>query len=207
MKRFVFAVCLLASILGATKPAAADLITYTESFTGSGTLNGFTFTNATVVLSGTGDTSDIAAFGSTLFINDAITMTANIGLATVTFSDTFSLFVNQAPFMQLPVIGFQDNNGNIEGELASANSSSFGSYNLGGPLAPVTASSGPGVDTIDTYSTNRGSLTFTGGTGPVTVSALSAPTAVPEPSSLAIAMIGGVCVGCYTRRTWRKRAA
>jgi hypothetical protein len=205
MKRFVFAVGLLGAILGVTKPAAAELITYTETFTGSGTLNGHAFTNATVVLSGTGDTSDIQAIDSTFYVNDQIAMSVTIGVTTVAFSDSFNIFLNQAPYMQLPSIGFQDNN--YSEELSSANSSGFGSYNLEGPLAPLIATGTVGLDTIDSYSTTGGSLMFTGGTGSATVSATAATAAAPEPSSLTIVSIGGLGIGIWFRRRRRTLAA
>jgi hypothetical protein len=196
MRRLVIAVGLLGTMLSTVKPAAAESITYTESFTGSGVLGGREFTNATVVLAGTADTTDIDEVDSTLYINSHVAMSAAIGLETVSFTDSFNVFVNQAPFMQLPAFGFQDND--VEQEFASANSSAFGSYNLDGPLSPVAAI-GPGIDTLDTYGTSGGSLKFSSASGPLTVAAFSAG-AVPEPSSFVLAAIGVAAVTGYQLR-------
>jgi hypothetical protein len=196
MTRFVFAMGVLGIILTATKPAAADLITYTESFTGSGTLNGQAFNNATIVLTGTGDTADIQNFGP-FYSNDQIAMSITIGVSTVTFNDTFNVFVNQSQGS----FGFQDNN--VDQEFTNINSPSFDSYNLGGPLAAVVVAGGPGYDSFYTYGTSGGSLKFTSASGPTTVSAAPATTSTPEPSSLAIAGVGGLGMGYWLLRRRR----
>jgi hypothetical protein len=82
-KRFLSAVLVLV-VVGT---ARADQITYTETFTGSGSLDGNSFTDASITLTGVGDTSGIFSPFFPVLQNPLSPATVDVS---GTGSDTFS---------------------------------------------------------------------------------------------------------------------
>jgi hypothetical protein len=82
------------AIIGAT-PAVAVPITYTETDTATGSLNGVAFTNASIVLTMNNNTANVTNPSSGLFsIVGTITVSVN-GAAPVTFTDTTRVYIAQ----------------------------------------------------------------------------------------------------------------
>ena len=174
---------------------AADQITFTETVVGSGTLGGTPFANAVITLTGVGDTADVTSLGGGVFVLPFVTVQVEIaGLGSGTFSDVFHAFANQgntnAGFSQGTEVGT---------DLLNVESPAFATYDLTTSIS-VT---GPleFVDVNTTFSTSAGILDFTGTTGDVTFTAET--TAVPEPSALALAVLGAA--SCFAARRFTRR--
>ena len=82
------------AIVGSSTVSAAP-ITYTETAVVSGSLNGVGFSNATIVLTENGDTTNIT--GSPGFFTNRGTITITINGAPATITEVSSAFVAQVP--------------------------------------------------------------------------------------------------------------
>jgi PEP-CTERM motif-containing protein len=192
-------VCLLA-----TTAAQATPFDYTFVATGGGTINGVAFSGPfTFVLSG--DTSSVVASGGEFFLSD-IGGTFTEGGSTYTLAPTIDLVSNPDP--SFPRVAFFDsdftnglglNNDTLAGyELATAvgpltapnssDPSSFLEPTLGGTTGFLMDG---GADRL--ILTSNDSLTFTAGP----------PSAVPEPSTIALLATGLVGIGLIYRRSGR----
>ncbi|WP_422923139.1 hypothetical protein [Singulisphaera sp. PoT] len=165
-------------------PACAALIAYHESVTGSGVLNGTSFSNSLITLTGTGDTDNVFTVNSRLanLVSMSVDV-AGVGSATLTGDYYF--------FGQVHFGGFS------RGIPASAGSTSviqiansaFTAYDLKSDLGPL-----PG---LRAFAQNTQFATGDGGFLQMTSANndarfLAQVTAVPEPSSVAIACVAGV---------------
>ena len=187
-----FTPCVLAAIISVlcVPNAKASTITYTESATVSGSLNGVSFASKLLTLTGTGDTANI-----TNGVPIAIHLTATFGVAGVgsgTFTDTFEVFDNQGA----AVAGFEDiaQPANL---LDTANNA-FATYNLSTSIGPLTGSSliNPGFS----FPTTAGALILNSA-GDATFTAVVTPV-VPLPAALplfASGLAGLVLLG------WRRK--
>jgi hypothetical protein len=189
-----------ASLTLGASPACAVPITYTETDTASGSLNGVAFSNATIVLSETSDTTNVTNPSPGFFENvGTITLSIN-GTAPVTFTGTpTGVSVDQATGFGNPLADFFDSSvGIIIGALDPA----FGTYDLTTAIGPITAT---GVvfagDTF--FPTSGGGFILTGVFEPTFTATIPA---VPEPNSLAILASAVAGLGFLFNRGWRRRA-
>jgi hypothetical protein len=157
--------------LGFAAPAAASPIEYTETATGSGTLNGTAFTNDLITITAFGDTTGVITVMPGFFANPGA-----VGTVTVSGvgSDTLPIsvvFVMQAPPLG-PSAGFADPVQNAA--ILDTGDSAFSTYALNTAIGPIT---GPSFVRSDlTFATgsggsfqilSAGDSTFTAIPGPV----------------------------------------
>jgi hypothetical protein len=196
--------CLGICALGGT--ARADLITYTETATVTGSLGGTSFTNALVTITGTGDTAKVT--GSSPIFTNPVTATLTVhGIGpggsdvTTTFTDTIQVADNQKIGFGNPAAGFGDLTSNLA--LVFTNNSVFQTYDLKTSIAPQSGAQDTGGGS---FSTNLGSFVIDS-LGNGTFGATLATPAVPEPASLTLLGLGAVGMMGYAWRRRRQQAA
>ena len=192
--RIVPAVVLgIASIFVAASPSFAALITYTLETTASGSLGATTFTDATVVLTMTNNTTNVTTSGPGEFENVG-TVTVSVGGGSpVTFTDSTRVFSSQS----VSTVGFEDL---AVADILDSVSASFATYDLKTSIGPIVGSSE--FDPSSSFATTGGAFVLTSA-GDATFTA--ATTAIPEPSSWAMMLIGFAGLGYAGYR--RARAA
>jgi hypothetical protein len=161
-------------LVASTIAASATPITYTDTFTGSGSLGGVSFTNQLVTLTGVGDTANVTedAFGD--FFN-AVSASVQIG------SGSVDPFTGSIEVIDLgPNAGFATS-GDLTIETTKA--AAFNGYDLQSAISGIGQ---PGLNLGLPYPTALGSLVLTAISGDSTFSASLAPAATPEPSTLAL---------------------
>ncbi len=198
-------------LLGWASSAQASPITYIETATGSGVLNGTAFNNALVTISFFGDTANVAPFGdpgcpSCLVNVPALSATVNVaGVGTDTFVDSIGII--GLPIMT-PDLGNQAGVVFVDAApatngltiLITASNALLG-YDLISPIGPI---SGDVVFTDPVFATKLGNFQWTSSPETSTFEATLAPTAVPEPGSMVL--LGTGVIGA-ARRRWRARKA
>jgi hypothetical protein len=177
----------------AASPALAIPITYTMTDTGTGSLNGSPFTDASILLKMINDTTNIITAGPSLFHNAGTSTVSVNGGAPVTFTDTTHVFSNQ-PFS---AVGFNDQTHHTD--ILVENSSSFATYALAA-IGPITDSARIGNAGFN-FPTTGGDfiLNSVGDTATFTATAAAAP--VPEPGSLALFSVALAGLGFLFRRS------
>jgi hypothetical protein len=184
MRRYLPVLTLLGlAALGSPGGAGADTITYVESVTASGSLDGVDFTNQTLTLTAVGDPSAVFNGGPGTFdIN--LSLTATIGATTDQLTGSYEI----QDFQNLQLF-----NSGVIATTASA----YASYDLTTAIGPVAGS--VYEFGANSYATQGGELDITSVTGNVTFGATVA-SAVPEPSSVVLAAIGIAAVTGYQLR-------
>ena len=181
-RHWIVAVATLAMLAcGASERANASFIDYTESVTGSGSLGTTNFTNAVITISGTGNTDDLFSPRSGVF---SIALTGRVsisGVGNATITDSFVVFVNQTN----RIAGFADNT--VQRDTLNYTNNAFQIYGLTTAIGPI---SGP-VNFYDQggqnpVSTTLGSFRISSVSSDATFTATVQPSAVPEPSTLAL---------------------
>jgi hypothetical protein len=196
MRVGLFAIALLCAGTGSVK-AYADTLNYTLTVDVSGSLNGVSFSNAVVTVTGSANTQDVY-IGPTNNISNVIApMRLNIaGVGTYAFTDVMQFFTS------LNGVGIGDDGINSTGQHLLIRDSSVLSYNVNmtGSLAGLTGfTSGEmfpttgGLFEVDSDSADR-SGTFT---------ATTPSAATPEPSSLWMLSTGVLGVMGVVRRRHR----
>jgi len=183
----------------ATTAASAAPITYSETAVISGSLDGDGFNGETIVISWTGDTSNVASGGGSLLINVAganavgFTITnAGSGL----FSDAGTeVFVNQN-FAGTGAAGF----GTSQGSILDTFDNVFMTYDLTTAIGPITNAAFIRSDLV--YATTAGNLIISA----VRVnSTFEATTTVPEPATLSLLGFGLAAAAAARRRAQARR--
>jgi len=188
--------CVLAAIISVlcVADAKASPVTYTESATVVGSLNGVSFSNALLTLTGTGDTTNITNPSSDRFFNDVTASFSLTGGASGTFTDTIFVFDIQ---QVLVAAGFFDNNSS--GDILDTRNAAFFSYALSTSIGPIT---GPSVLSGDSFRTSVGTL-FINLAGDATFTAV----VTPLPAALPLFATGLGGLGLLGWRRKRKAQA
>jgi hypothetical protein len=156
--------------------AAAGPITFTESFTAAGTVNGNPF-DGNVMFSLTSDTTLIIQEGS-IFLTPAGTASVTIqGVGTGTFTDPFDVFDNQS----VSVAGFTDTN--IE-DIVDLSNPAFATYDLKSAIGPLDTTFFF-VDTGAALGSTLGTIIIDSTSGTPTFAATTT-SVTPEPSSIVL---------------------
>jgi PEP-CTERM motif len=179
----VLGIAVWATFGGLPETAQAAPITYTLSGTGSGSVNGTSFTNQAFTIMGVGDTVDLTTVSADKF--------PAVPLSSMSF--TMSGFGTATPSNQMYMVNLYNlaadflGFGNVsigDGEVFFAAGS--GAWDLVSSFGPVSATSaGSGY-----LPTNLGTVQLSGYTGPTTFTATLGSSAVPEPGTFAMLALG-----------------
>jgi hypothetical protein len=174
-------------------PAGATLLTYSDSFVGSGSFDGVSFTDQLVTLSITADSTTAQNLGGGIFEIGGPLIVAVNGLGSADFADLGGVFVNNTTHVQT----IDPTTNALAPAYDVYTSSSLSGYDLSttfGPLVFTTASgpygNGAKADTNLTIDSSS-SVTFQ-------VSAAS--SAVPEPASIGIMATGLILLLLLSRK-------
>ena len=188
-----FTPCALAAIISVlcVANARASILTYTESATVFGSLNGVSFpgSGAVLTLTGTADTANANHTGAVT--TNSLTVLFSVAGKSGTFTDALVVFDIQRPIKADSFAGFND--GGVT-PLRTTNFNFAAPYDLSTPIGPITDSSfGSG----GSFATSAGVLTITTVDPATNVAGDSTFTAVvtPLPAALplfatALAMLG-----------------
>lgn len=171
--------------------AAAGPITFTESFTAAGTVNGNPF-DANVTFSLSTDTTLISGSGGLFLTPDGVASVTIQGVGAGTFTDPFHVFDNQ----NVSVAGFTDVN--IE-DIVDLSNSAFATYDLKSAIGPLD-STFFFVDTGASLGSTLGTIVLLSTSGTPTFTATTSGT-TPEPGSLVLFGSGVVGLATVIRRT------
>lgn len=173
----------LAAVMTAPLALHASSLTYTDTFTGSGSVGGVNFNNAVVTFTAVADPSGLINEGGGIFaLSPSTPVVFSIaGSVSGVFTDSLQLFVNESS----NIAGLGDNTNDFA--LLYTSNPAFAAYELGA----IGATSGPSIfNNFATdlgeavYGTNKGGLDLTAA-GTSTFSAVGA-SEVPEPSPLVL---------------------
>lgn len=197
----------LAVMMALASPAMASAIAYSETFTGSGTLGTLgAFTDATVTLTGVGDTSNVLGTPGNADITlapGAATVTVSTLSGSATFTDTI-LVVTTNPIAPLGEADFIDNTLPFVTIAGTVNTSLF-DYDLKTLIGPIVNSANSIGATGMDYGTSVGDLSFTSITASTETFRAFIPASVPEPASVVMLATGLAGVGLAVSRTRSRR--
>lgn len=168
--------------------APADILVFTHDGNGSGTLDGEPFPPSDFVITAFADTDDRQSFSGGWWIEHLSASIWIDGLGDLDFLSPTRHFVNN----RNSIVGFS--RGNHGSDLFNGPTHpDFGTWDMLGPIGPI---SGSGYllqwDRDPLINTTGGILIFASGSSDATF------TAIPEPATLAIFVVGGM--GLLVRR-------
>jgi hypothetical protein len=184
--------------------AKAIPITYIESGTVGGSLNGTSFpANEVITLTGTGDTTNITTLPTgriVIPVTASFTLSVSVGgVGSGTFTDAFRVFDLQDPVFG-GIFGFTDL-GPIQDPLDTVNAA-FLTYAVSTPIGPITGASHLSTNNIFPFPTSVGPLVITSATGNGTVTAVT-----PLPAALPLFASGLAGLGLLGWRRKKKAIA
>jgi hypothetical protein len=180
MKRSFLAVAIMTVLMCGASAVHADTITFTDTATMSGSLDGVSFTNALVTFTVVGDTANSSNGGSgSVFRLPGVTTVTVAGVGSDTLSDASTGAVDN---QTLGVAGISDFTTHI-GLTFTVNAAAFDTYSLTSSIGPITGSAE--VSIFD-FATVNGSLDLAAISRQSTFTAVEAP----EPSSMALLGMG-----------------
>jgi hypothetical protein len=189
--RRVFMVAAGLFLLGAGKAKATTIIVYQETITASGTLYHYSFHNSIVTFDDSTDPSQLAHLGGGKSVNPLgnievfVTGIPLIGELIARITDPIDISLNQSTGQ----VGLNDDAGARFSILGLSNPA-FASYDLNGPFGPVQ-----GAPIFDGHPINTdiyGQLVIDSVVGNATFQAFEYTLATPEPSTLALGLVGGI---------------
>jgi hypothetical protein len=176
------AAAMLVCVVASPVIARADSVTYTETVTASGTLNGQIFSNALVTLTATGDTSNVNTSGAPVSAHIPVPIDLTIaGIGSTMITDQTSVVSNVGGG---GLVGMSDLTSDL-GIMLTASSALQTFYDLESDFGPVTGNAV--FNSGASFNTTDGSLIFSAAddaTFQAVVASSTAPT--PEPGSLAL---------------------
>jgi hypothetical protein len=187
-------------LFGLMANAKASPITYTESATVSGSLNGVSFTNELLTLTGTGDTANVVTNGNPYNVLTTATFTL-AGSGSGTFTVGLDVFDN--PSALSGTAGFQ--RATQSSDLLDTVNAAFVSYGLTTSIGPITGSPlfNPGLS----FSTTAGPLILDSASAAAFTANAGTVSAVPLPAALPLFATGLGALGLLGWRRKRKAAA
>ena len=172
----------LAVLMCDATAAYADTITFTETTTASGSLDGTRFTDALVTLMLTGDTANVQSVGVGLLYVPGSATVSVAGDGSDTFTDKMVTAVNQG----LPGAGIGDFTNDLT--ILFILNSQLSDYGLTSSIGPLSGLGGFNPRTL--FPTIRGTFDMTS-ISIITFTAVdSTSTATPEPGSLPLLGVG-----------------
>jgi hypothetical protein len=197
MRRILQSMAMLGLLIGAAGRVEAAPIVYTVTGTGSGIFGGTSFDDALVTVTFTGDTATVADEGGGFFANRTGVATISVaGVGTGTLIGEPFAYDNQA----LEFAGIADN---LQGgTILATKNAAFATYDLTTSIGPLSGE--PFIRTDLTFTTTFGDFRWRSITGDSTFVASTGTRVVPEPSTLALAGIGGLALAGVLRRGKRR---
>ena len=190
----------LGAFLGNPELAGAAYVEYTMTSSASGTLGGKVFTDASITITGIGDTAQIVSPSSGIFNLELIANSLFVaGFPTESFElADIQMGVNQ----NTAEAGFLF--GQAENLVLALGVPGLSGYDLGFPAGPYVGT--PLFLPEQSFATTAGELVFSSFSDDVTFTAAAGPApSVPEPPSITLAGLGlATLAGSITRR--RRRA-
>lgn len=173
--------------------APADILRFTHTGTGSGTLDGGAFLASDFVITALADTDDRQSFAGGWWIDHLSASISIDGLGNFDLLSPTRHFVNNG----VAIVGFSRGGRNAD-LFNGPTDPEFGAWDMLGPIGPI-AGTGSLLQWAGTpqINTTGGILIFDDGPSDTTF------TVVPEPGTLAIFAVGGMGLMARRRRTPR----
>jgi hypothetical protein len=187
-----------AGVLSMATTALAVPITYTEQATASGSLGGVSFTNASVTLTMSNDTTNVTGTAP-IFVNLGTVTLDVTGFAPATFTDSTQVDVNQSSVLpNVQSAGFADITENLA--ILVTEGSAFATYDLTTAIGPIAGTAD--LNSGFSFPTTDGAfiLNSVSGNADFTASTSTPPPSVPEPGSLMLLCTGLAGIGLMIRR-------
>jgi hypothetical protein len=181
----------VAGAVSVAAPSLAAPITYTEQATATGSLGGIAFTDATILLTMTNDTTNVTG-GPTFFeIFGTVTLSVNGG-APVTLTDPMGVFSDVT--LSPTTVGFEDLTRGLD--ILDTASALFGTYTLTTSIGPISDTAF--LSANEAFPTTGGDLILTSVAGPTATFTATTTVAVPAPligPAVYVLALGGMLLG------------
>lgn len=179
----------------AAAPVHASPITFTIEGTGTGSLGGQAFVDATFQIVAQIDTDDVFAISSGFQVVNLGTSVEIFGVGSGDFTNEIRTTANQTNNR----VGFGDVN--VNRAILFVNNAIFGSYDLQSPLGPIQGT--PTLNAFSLFPTTSGNF-FLSDVDQVTFTSATSTTIAPVPEPAPLLLLGtGLAAG--VRRYRRRR--